>query len=68
MFLFLNFLFYIQVELINNVVIVSGGQQRDSATHVHVAILPQTPLNPGYHIALNRVPCAMQSVHAGYLF
>ena len=28
----------------NNVVIVSGGQQRDSAMHIDVSILPQTPL------------------------
>ena len=28
----------------NNVVIVSGEQQRDSAIHMHVSILPQTPL------------------------
>ena len=27
-----------------NVAIVPGGQQRDSATHIHVSILPQTPL------------------------
>ena len=27
----------------NCVVIVSGGQQRDSAIHSHVSILPQTP-------------------------
>ena len=31
-------------ELVNNAVTVSGGQQRDSATHTHVFILPQTPL------------------------
>ena len=36
-------LFYIRVELINNVVVVSGGRQRDSAIHVHVSFLPQTP-------------------------
>ena len=30
--------------MINNVVIVSGRQQRDSAIHTHVSILPQTPL------------------------
>ena len=30
--------------LTNNVVTVSGEQQRDSATHIHVSILPQTPL------------------------
>ena len=29
---------------INNVVIVSGEQQRDSAIHIHVFVLPQTPL------------------------
>ena len=27
-------------QLINNAVIVSGGQQRDSAIHTHVSILP----------------------------
>ena len=41
---FLNFLFYIGVYLINNVVIVLGEQQRDSAIHTHGSILPQTPL------------------------
>ena len=42
--LFLNFLFCIGAEPINSVVIVSGGQQRDSAIHIQVSILPQTPL------------------------
>ena len=32
------------VLLINNAVIISGEQQRASAMHVHVSILPQTPL------------------------
>ena len=42
---FLSFLnFYIRLKLINNVVIVSGEQWRDSAIHIHVSILPQTPL------------------------
>ena len=36
-----KFLFYPGVWLINNVVTVSGGQQRDSATHIRVSILPQ---------------------------
>ena len=40
----LNFLFCIGVLLINDIVIVSGGQQRDLATHIHVSILSQTPL------------------------
>ena len=30
--------------LINNVVTISGGQQRNSAVCIHVSILPQTPL------------------------
>ena len=35
---------FIGVEPINSVVIVSGAQQSDSATHIRVPILPQTPL------------------------
>ena len=42
--IFKNFLFCIGVKPINNVVIVSGEQQRDSAIHIHVSILSQTPL------------------------
>ena len=41
-FIFLIFLFYIGVQPINKVVIVSGGQQTGSAIHTHVSILPQT--------------------------
>ena len=37
-------LFYIGIQLINDVVTVSGGQQSDSAIHTPVSILPQTPL------------------------
>ena len=33
------FLFYIEVQLINNVEIVSDGQQRGSAIPIHVSIL-----------------------------
>ena len=43
-FFFFNFLFYIGVQPINNVVIVSGEHQRDSAICIHVSILPSTPL------------------------
>lgn len=32
-----NFLFYVGVWLVNNVVIVSGGQPRDPDIHTHVA-------------------------------
>ena len=40
---FFNFLLYFGVHQINNNVIVSGGQQKDSAIHIHVSIFPQTP-------------------------
>ena len=43
---FFELLIFIGVELINNVVIVSGEQGRDSAIHTHVSILPQTLLPP----------------------
>ena len=37
------FLFHTGVQSINNVAIVSCQQQTDSAIHMHVSILPQTP-------------------------
>ena len=37
----LKFLFYIRLQLINNVVLVSGVQQSDSVIHIHVSILFQ---------------------------
>ena len=40
----LDFLFCIWVQAINNVVVISGEQQRDSAMHMRVSILPQAPL------------------------
>ena len=43
-FYHLNFLFYNEVKPINNVVIVPGAQQSDSAIHKHIFIPPQTPL------------------------
>ena len=41
---FFFFLFCIGVMLINNIVIASSEQQRDSAIYIHVSILPQTLL------------------------
>ena len=43
-FFIIFFKFCIEVYLSNSSVIVSGGQQRDSAVHIRVSILPQTPL------------------------
>ena len=57
---FLNFLFCTGVESSNNVVTVSGGQQRDSVRHTNVSILPKLHSHPGSHITLNRVPCDIQ--------
>ena len=51
----------------NSVLIVSGEQRRDSAIHIHVCILPQTPSHPGCHITLSRVPCAIYTVTPGWL-
>lgn len=51
----LNILFYIGVWPINDAVVDAGGQQRESATHIPVFILPQTPSHPGFHISLSRV-------------
>ena len=31
--------------MINNVVMILDGQQRDSAIYIHVSILPKTPRN-----------------------
>ena len=33
---------YIGVQLIYNVILVSGGQQTDSVKHIHICILCQT--------------------------
>ena len=54
----LKTLFYIGVQLVNNVV-VSGGQQRYSALNIYVSTLPWTPFpsHPGCHITLSRVLC-----------
>ena len=43
---------------INSVEVVSGEQWRVSAMHMHVSILPQTPLPPRLDATLSRVPCA----------
>ena len=47
--IFFNFLFYIGLQSINHIVIISGTQQSNSAIHVHVSIFPQ--------IFLPRLPC-----------
>ena len=61
-FFFFYFLFNIKVQPINNVVVISGEQQRDSAIHIHVSILCKLPSHPGFQITLSRVPCALKQV------
>ena len=66
---FLNFSFYIGEWPINNVVIVSGEQQRDSAIHIHVSIPPKTPLPSRLSQNIEQSsPCCIQQVLVGYLF
>ena len=40
----LNLVLCIEVYPINNVLVVLGEKQRGSAIHIHISILPQTPL------------------------
>ena len=57
-FFFFTFYFILEYgRLTNNVVIVSGEQQRDSAIHIHVPVLPQTPLP-------SRLPHCRSSVYS----
>ena len=53
---------------INSVVIVSGGQQRDSAIHIiyMYPFCPTLPSHPGCHVTLSRVPCAIQQDLVSY--
>ena len=57
---FFNFLFYVGVELINNIVFVLDVQQNDSVIHIHVSILFQTlfPFRSLYNIEESS-PCCI---------
>ena len=59
---FFNFLFCIGVQPINNVAVISGEHQRDSAIHIHISILCKLPSHPGFQIRLSRDPCALKQV------
>ena len=61
-------IFYIEVYPINNVVIVPGGQQRDSAKHIPVSILPQTPLPSRLPHNIEQSSYAIQQDLVGYPF
>ena len=52
-------IFSVGVQPMNNVVIASGEQQRDSAIHMQVSILPQTHLP-------SRLPCNIEQSSMSY--
>ena len=66
--LFFFNLFCIGVQLINNVVTVSGGQQRDSAIHIHVSSLPQTRLSSRLPHSIQQSALCYTAVLVVYLF
>ena len=47
-------------------VTVSGGQHWDSATCIRSP--PQIPSHPDFHMALSRIPCAIQQDLVGHPF
>ena len=59
--IFFKFLFLLGYSwLTNSVVIVSGEQQKDSATHIHVSILLQTLLPSKLPPSIAQSSCAIQ--------
>ena len=57
---FLNYLFYVGVELINSAVIVSAAQQNTPAMHVYVSTLPSNSLPSSCQHNIDRVPTYIQ--------
>ena len=53
------FIIIIGVQLIYNVVLVSGVQQSESVIHINMSVLFS---NPGYYKLLSRFSCAIQQV------
>ena len=55
---FFLFSFCIGIYPVNNVVIILGEQQRNSAMYMH-PFSPKLPSHPDCHVTLSRVPCAV---------
>ena len=53
------FKFYIWVEAVNNVVIVSGELQGTQPFIYMYPFSPRLPSHPGHNMTLSRVPCAV---------
>ena len=62
----LLFLIFVGVQLIYNIVLVSGVQQSDSVIHVHISIFVRFFSHVGYYRILSKVPCAIQKKHHHY--
>ena len=60
-------LFILHWSIADYVVMVSGGQQRDSAAHTRVPTLPKLPSHPGCHITLSRAPWTHPYFHSSSL-
>ena len=50
------------VELIYNVLLVSGIQQSESVIHMHIPTLLQILSHIGHYRVLSRVPCSIQGL------
>lgn len=53
---FFKFLFYIEVQLLNNVLLVSNVQPSDSVIHIYVSIFFKFFFHSRYYILLSGVP------------
>ena len=52
-------LIFTGVQLIYNVVSVSGVQQSESVMHIHISLFLRFYFHVGHYKVLNRVPCAI---------
>ena len=66
-FYFFKKLFILYWSIADYVVMVSGGQQRDSAAHTRVPLSPKLPSHPGCHITLSRAPWTHPYFHSSSL-
>ena len=53
--------------MIYNIVLVSGVQQSQSATHTHLSTLFQTAFHTGHYRVFSSVPCAIQQLSILYI-
>ena len=63
-----NLIFILYLQLIYNVVLVSGVQHSDYIIRIHVSILFQILFHTAYYRMLGRVLCAKQWILSGYFF